>query len=143
MNQSQKINKTNKGVFSKISICFLVALFAGVGVMHFIKTETFALAMPNYLPEKILLVQLTGVIEILGALGLLISKTRKAAGICIALFLVCVFPVNLNMALHPENFHPVPAWALYLRLPIQGVLIWMAMVASKYKGGCQEPKNKD
>lgn len=143
MNQSQKINKTNKSVFSKISICFLVALFLAIGILHFLKTEAFAHAMPNYLPQKILLVQLSGIIEILGAVGLLISKTRRAAGICIAIFLVCVFPVNLNMALHPENFHPVPAWALYLRLPIQGVLIWMAMVASKYTGGCQESEIKD
>ena len=121
----------------------MVALFAAVGIMHFIKTETFALAMPNYLPEKILLVQLTGVIEILGAIGLLISKTRKAAGICIAVFLVCVFPVNLNMALHPENFHTVPTWVLYLRLPIQGILIWMAMIASKHNSSCQKTENKD
>ncbi len=142
MSQSQKISKTNKSAFKKIAVYFMVALFAGVGIMHFIKTETFALAMPNYLPEKILLVQLTGVIEILGAVGLLISKTRRAAGICIALFLVCVFPVNLNMALHPENFHAVPAWALYLRLPIQGVLIWLAMVASKYKDSCQKLESK-
>lgn len=143
MSQSQKIFKTNKNALSKIAVYFMVALFAGVGIMHFVKTETFALAMPNYLPEKILLVQLTGVIEILGAVGLLISKTRRAAGICIALFLVCVFPVNLNMALHPEDFHAVPAWALYLRLPIQGVLIWLAMVASTYTGSCQKPENKD
>jgi len=143
MSQSQKIFKTNKSAFKKIAVYFMVALFFGVGVMHFIKTETFASAMPNYLPEKILLVQLTGVIEILGAVGLLISKTRKAAGICIALFLICVFPVNLNMALHPENFHPVPAWALYLRLPIQGILIWLAIVASKYTSSCQKLETKD
>lgn len=117
----------------------MVALFLGVGVMHFIKTETFARAMPDYLPAKILLVQLTGVIEILGALGLMAGKTRKPAGICIALFLVCVFPVNLNMALHPELFPKLPVWALWLRLPIQGLLIWLALRASGYQAGCQKP----
>lgn len=117
----------------------MVALFSGVGVMHFIKTEAFASAMPDYLPEKILLVQITGVIEILGALGLVVPKTRRLAGICIAIFLACVFPVNLNMALHPELFAKIPAWGLWLRLPIQGLLIWLALKASTFKGGCQKP----
>ncbi|MCW5821425.1 MAG: DoxX family protein [Cyanobacteria bacterium TGS_CYA1] len=131
--------KRAQALFDKIAIYFMVALFIGVGVMHFIKTETFASAMPEYLPAKILLVQLTGVIEILGALGLIVEKTRKPAGICIALFLVCVFPVNLNMALNPELFPKIPVWALWLRLPIQGLLIWLALRSSRYRTGCQKP----
>lgn len=126
-------------MINKIAIYCMVALFIAVGILHFIKTDSFAQAMPAYLPEKILLVQITGVLEILGAIGLVVSRTRRPAGICIALFLVCVFPVNLNMALHPELFPKIPAFALWLRLPIQGLLIWLALKASTYQAGCQKP----
>ena len=37
--------------------------------------------------------------------------------------LVAVFPANLHMALHTERYRKIPPWALYARLPLQGVMI--------------------
>lgn len=117
----------------QISLYFLVTLFAFVGVMHFVKTQSFISAMPDFIPYKELVVQLTGVLEISGAIGLLIPRLRRLTGICLAVFLVCVFPVNINMALHPQNFPAIPAYALWIRLPLQALFIWMAIYCSTCK----------
>ena len=47
------------------------------------------------------------------------------------LIMVVVFPANLHMALNPAEFAEVPVWFLYVRLPLQGVLIWWAWVATR------------
>jgi uncharacterized membrane protein len=40
--------------------------------------------------------------------------------------LVAVMPANVWMVQHPERYAGIPAWALWLRLPLQGVLVWWA-----------------
>ena len=40
------------------------------------------------------------------------------------MLLLAIFPANINMAVHPEIYPQAPAWALWLRLPVQGLLIW-------------------
>ncbi len=122
-----------KNVYKKVAILFLAALFTFAGVMHFVRSELFVQAMPDYLPEKLLLTQITGIAEIAGAAGLLVRKFRRISGICLAIFLVCVFPVNIDMALHPEKFPSLPIIGLWLRLPLQALFIWATLWCSTYK----------
>ena len=53
------------------------------------------------------------------------ERTRRPAGWWLIATLIAVFPANLHMALHPEEFPKVPggAPALWARLPFQGVFI--------------------
>lgn len=99
---------------------YLLALFMVVaGLNHFFNTEFLLRMMPPMLPFPLELVYISGVIEILlGILLLVPSLTRLAAWGCILLF-IAVFPANLYMALAPEKFSDFPQWALYLRLPLQ------------------------
>lgn len=112
----------------------LAGIMVAMGVLHFTHGETFASVMPDYLPWHLPLVYLSGVIEIALGLGLLSERTRSLAAWGLIALFIAVFPANINMALNPDMPiaglppdlpHP-PAIALWLRLPLQFVLIWWA-----------------
>jgi uncharacterized membrane protein len=109
----------------RITLLILMAsLFAFSGTMHFLHPAPFLKIMPSYLPSHELLVCLSGCLEILGAILLLIPQTRTFAGIGLILLLIAVFPANINMAVNKINFGWIPEYALWLRLPLQLVMIW-------------------
>jgi uncharacterized membrane protein len=102
------------------------AMYMAAGIGHFIATRAYAQAMPDYLPGHHDLVLISGAAEIAGGLGGLVPPTRRAAAWGLVLLLIAVWPANLWMAQHPEQFPGVPDWALWLRLPLQLPLIWWA-----------------
>ncbi|MDT7540979.1 MAG: hypothetical protein QOE33_883 [Acidobacteriota bacterium] len=108
----------------KLVLKYIFALFFVVGGFnHFINTNFYLKIMPPYLPSPLLLVYLSGVIEVALGLLLLIPKfTRVAAWGLIAL-LLGVFPANIHMAFHRELYPEYGSAALWLRLPLQLVLI--------------------
>jgi uncharacterized membrane protein len=81
--------------------------------------------MPAELPAHQLLVQISGIAEILGGLGLILPQTRRLTAWCLIALFVAIFPANLNMALNhlPLGTQTVPTWALWARLPLQVLLI--------------------
>jgi uncharacterized membrane protein len=98
-------------------------LFVLAGVNHFVNPEVYVRIMPPYLPWHFALVLLSGFAEIvLGAL-LLVRRCAAIAGWGLIALLMAVFPANLHMALNPELFPRLSPAALWLRLPLQGVLI--------------------
>ena len=101
--------------------------------MHFVKPDIFMRAMPPYLPYPLELIFISGVFEILGGVGLLVSlpKLRAAAGLGLIALLIAVFPANINMALNPQLFSEIAPIVLYCRLPLQLVLILWVRWASK------------
>jgi uncharacterized membrane protein len=103
----------------------LAAFMVFAGVMHFRAPKPFERIVPAWLPAPRALVFVSGAFEILGGVGLLVPATQAfAAWGLIALF-IAVFPANVNMALKglPLGRTPVPTWAQWARLPLQGVLI--------------------
>jgi uncharacterized membrane protein len=97
--------------------------FVLAGINHFLHPYLYVKIMPPYLPWHLELVYLSGVLEIaLGVLLLIPACTTLAAWGLIAL-LIAVFPANLHMALNAPLYHQIHPVALWLRLPIQGVLI--------------------
>lgn len=111
----------------KTALKLLLAVFMiFVGVQHFRAPDPFVKIVPTYLPKALLLVYISGFFEILGGIGLLIPLlTPYAAWGLIALY-VAVFPANLNMAMDPALHGGAPAWLLWMRLPLQLVLILWA-----------------
>ena len=108
----------------RIPLLIISAFFLVGGIGHFVSAELFVAIMPAYLPFHYELVILSGVFEIIGAIALQISKTRLYAAYGLIALCIAVFPANLNMALHPEQFANIPVAALYFRLPMQLVMIW-------------------
>lgn len=101
---------------------FAVA-FVLAGANHFINPEFYLKIMPSYLPWHTFLVYLSGVFEIVLGVLLLIPRLTKFAAWGLILLLVAVFPANIYMAAHPEIFSEYNAAILYLRLPLQLILI--------------------
>jgi uncharacterized membrane protein len=79
--------------------------------------------IPPWLPEPRLLGLVSGVFEVLGAIGLLSVRTRSAAGWGSILLTLAVTPANVYMWLNPDQFPMIPYWALTLRLPFQLALL--------------------
>ena len=103
---------------------YLLALFfIAAGINHFWHTPFYVAMMPPYLPAPLALVYLSGVAEIgLGAL-LLFKRWQVIAGWGLIALSVAVFPANVHMALNPELFSQFSPTGLWLRLPLQAVVI--------------------
>jgi len=114
------------------AIGFLGVAFVSVGILHFSNAEFFVAIVPPYLPAPLALVYISGFFEIVGGLGVLLPKTRRLAGYGLIALLIAVFPANIHMAMHPESFPDLSPIALYLRLPVQFLLIasvWWATLS--------------
>jgi uncharacterized membrane protein len=101
----------------------LAALFVGTGTLHFTNPEPFVAIVPGTLPEPRALVYASGIAELMGGLGLLHRRTVRPAGWWLIATLLAVFPANIGMALAPERHPGIPEPLLWLRLPLQVVLI--------------------
>ncbi len=108
----------------------LAVIMAAAGVIHFVNPQIYVAIMPKDLPWHLALVYISGFLELLFGVGLLTGFSSFAAWGLIALF-VAVFPANLNMAFHPELVPQIPRLLLWLRLPLQAVLIWWAWQLTK------------
>jgi uncharacterized membrane protein len=107
-----------------IGLIFVFLWFFIGGIAHFAKTELEMTIVPPYIPSPRIAVLVSGVFELLGAAGLLVRRTRRAAGVGLFLLTIAVTPAHIYMLQHPELF-AVPFWALVLRLPLQGALLWL------------------
>jgi uncharacterized membrane protein len=109
----------------------LSVVFIAAGILHFLRPQTYEQIMPGYLPAHRELVLVSGAAEIAGGVGLAFSQTRRIAGIWLIALLAAVFPANVNMALHADDFRAIPPALLWARLPLQGLLIWWADRATR------------
>ncbi|WP_104183844.1 DoxX family protein [Mycobacterium avium] len=82
----------------------LAAMFVLTGIAHFappLRADLVAIVPPR-LPAPGLLVSLTGVLELLGALGLLLPATRAAAAGCLLVLMLAMFPANIHASRMPD-----------------------------------------
>jgi uncharacterized membrane protein len=94
----------------------LAAMFVLTGVAHFVpprRADLIAI-VPPWLPAPGLLVTLTGGLEFLGAVGLLVPATRVAAAVCLLLLMVVMFPANIYAARMPN-----PPNSMTTQLPLR------------------------
>jgi uncharacterized membrane protein len=120
------------GAGRRASRGLLAAFFVASGVNHFASPRFYrAIVPPPLRDDAKLVVDVSGVAEVLGGLGVLLPRTRRAAGAGLVALLVAVFPANLYMAREPDRFHRFPRWALFARLPLQPLMIWWAWRATR------------
>jgi uncharacterized membrane protein len=100
----------------------LVVMFVFTATAHFNKMKNdLARMMPAYFPRPLLLVYVTGVLELLGAAGLVLPQFRRLAGICLIALLVGIFIANVSAAQRGVTLRGKPPTPLWLRAPMQ---IW-------------------
>jgi len=111
----------------RIGLTLVFFWFLVGGVAHFALTDTEMRIVPPYIPWPHATVIISGVFELLGAIGILIPQTRRAAGIGLFLLTIAVTPANVYMLQQAELFN-VPRWALIVRLPFQvgllALILW-------------------
>jgi uncharacterized membrane protein len=118
----------------RIGLALLAAFFVFAGVSHFTNPDFFVAIVPEWLPgSPLAIVQLSGVAEILGGLGVLWPPTRRLAGWGLVALLIAVYPANVQMALDAERWAAAgtPPWALWARLPFQFLFIGWAWWATR------------
>ena len=108
-------------------LAIVFAWFFLGGISHFTKADFFLAIVPPYVPFPLAAVYVSGVFEILFAIGILIPATREWAGNLLILLTLAVTPANIHMWLHPDLFPDVSPTFLSIRLVVQVlllVLIW-------------------
>lgn len=111
----------------------LAFVFIGAGLIHFIRPSSYLGIMPPYLPQPLLLVYLSGAAELIGGIGVLVPRWRRAAGWWLMLTLVAVFPANVQMLQNwmARGASTMALTVLWLRLPLQVLLIWWVWRATQ------------
>jgi uncharacterized membrane protein len=92
-------------------------MFVMTGVAHFVGLRADMIAIvPPRLPAPAVLVTVTGALELLGAVGLLLPPTRVAAAVCLLLLMLVMFPANVYAARMPD-----PPKSMTSRLAVRSV----------------------
>ena len=108
-----------------LQIPLLGVIYTLLGILHFTNTGFYRPFMPKFLPAHDLLIYLSGVAEILLGIGVLFPQTRSLALWGIIAMLLVFLIVHINM-LFPYNGLGISPWILWLRIPIQFLLIYWA-----------------
>lgn len=124
-----KIVKKEYDVALSASIAMSVMLcFTAIG--HFAFTQGMAMMIPKFIPFKESFVYLTGIFEILMAIGLLIPRFKYISGWALIVFLLTMLPANIYASINHVNYQkgtfdgPGISY-LWFRIPLQIVfIIW-------------------
>jgi uncharacterized membrane protein len=114
----------------KIFFLYVMALiYIAAGINHFRRPRIYLKIIPPYMPRPEILNYLSGAAEIFFGLLLFWPETRSYGAGGLILLLIAVFPANIYMyqARHTV-FKTLPAWGLFLRLPLQiALMAWAAL----------------
>jgi uncharacterized membrane protein len=120
MTSTRKISALQ--VLQWVGLAFVFVWFFIGGIAHFTLTETEMRIVPPSIPWPRATVLVSGVFELLGAVGILIPVTRRAAGVGLFFLTIAVTPANVYMLQHADLFKMSPL-VLQLRLVVQVLLL--------------------
>jgi uncharacterized membrane protein len=104
----------------------LAALFIFTGIGHFVQTEIMSQMLPPWVPGRVALVYLTGVLEFAIAVGFLLPGLRRFTGWVAAVVLVVFSPANIYAAIYqvPMGGHAWGPAYLLIRAPLQAIILF-------------------
>ncbi|MBB5916238.1 putative membrane protein [Nocardia transvalensis] len=129
--------------FARWPVCAayaLAAMLVMTGTTHFLPDSLASGPVPTHgdlvpmvppaVPFPDFQVYLTGVLELLGAAGLVLPRTRRPAGIALTALFVALLPANVYAAVSDIPFHGAPTSPLWIRVPEQILYIAVALCAA-------------
>jgi uncharacterized membrane protein len=121
---------------AKVRVALATMFLLGAST-RLLSAESLVQMVPAWLPWRREAVYVSGLFEALGAGGLLVPGTRRPAGLGLALLLLLIFPANVNVAVQNLQIKGYPSSPLYqwARLPVQPLLIWLVLWASRADDG--------
>lgn len=122
------LNATVQSVYLSQSLrgrLSLAIFFIFTGTSHFLMPAEMAQMLPSFIPLRVEIIYLTGILEILGAIGVLIPGLERLSSVALILFLFGVLPANIYAAITSVEFggHALGPVYLLLRVPFQLFLI--------------------
>lgn len=113
----------------------IMLLFTAIG--HFAFTKGMSMMIPEFVPFKESVVYLSGIFEILLALGLLIPKSQTVSGWALVIFLLLMLPANIYASMNKVNYQKGTfdgngLTYLWFRIPLQFLfIVWTYISAIK------------
>lgn len=114
---------------SGVSLFFL---FTGIG--HFVRAEDMSMMVPPpFVTFRLELIYLSGVLELLGAVGVWVPRLMRLTGFCLIILLLALLPANIYSALNRIDFGGHDAGPIYLlvRVPFQLFVIGWTYFATE------------
>jgi uncharacterized membrane protein len=113
----------------------LAAMLFFTAAAHFNSMRPDLVSMvPPFVPNPEFMVTFTGIAEILGAVGLLVPRTRRIAAVALIVFMVAVLPANIHAAQAGVTLRGAPATPIVPRIALQALFIallwWSGVRAS-------------
>lgn len=109
----------------------LMLLFTAIG--HFAFTKGMSLMIPRFIPYKETFVYITGIFEIVLAIGLLLPRFKQLTGWTLIIFLLLMLPANIYASINNVNYQKGTfdgngMTYLWFRIPLQiFLIIWTNM----------------
>lgn len=129
------ISTINKAFRSKVSVYVLILFYLGGGINHFLNPAFYLPLIPEYLPFHNFINVISGVAEIVLALGIVFKPTRKIASYLIVLMLIAFIPAHIYFIQLGSCIAEglcVAKWIGWLRLVIvHPILIYWALLVGK------------
>lgn len=126
---------TRKTLARTVLRWFLVLAYFAAGILHLVAPAPFIGIMPGAVPFPAEVVALTGVAEIAGAIALAqgaSASLRRAAGIALALYALCVWPANIQHMINDLGSGTGLGLGYHVpRMIAQPVIIWAALWAGR------------
>ena len=114
-----------------VMLCFTAAA-------HFNSMRPDMVAMvPPSVPNPEFMVTFTGICEIVGAVGLLVPRTRRIAAVALIVFMLAVLPANIHAAQAGVTFRGAPATPIIPRVALQ--LLFIALL---WWSGVRAPRSR-
>jgi uncharacterized membrane protein len=107
-------------------LILMSALYVLAGINHLWKPDIYFKIIPSFLVYKDFINFMTGFLQILFGVSLLVYKYQVVAASSIIILLILIFPSNLYMVFNKNARLGIPLWLLLIRLPLQFMLIYWA-----------------
>jgi uncharacterized membrane protein len=103
----------------------LSLLFVVTSSGHFVSNAAMSEMLPPFVPLRRELIYMTGVLELLGAIGVWVPRVQRIAGLCMIVMLIGILPANIYSAFARVEYggHGYGPAYLLVRIPFQLVVI--------------------